>query len=65
MLGDYFNDEIFREAFQNWLNALWEQKDACIREMLSSPEQHTAAQPLPIPPFRIPVSDGSCRAESL
>ncbi|MEZ4525430.1 MAG: acyltransferase [Desulfobacterales bacterium] len=57
MLGDYFHDEIFREAFQNWVNALWEQKDACISKMLASPEPHIAAEPLHLPPFRIPFPE--------
>ena len=26
--GDYENDPVFRAAFQDWLNALWREKDA-------------------------------------
>jgi len=35
MLGDYFNDDSFRDLFQTWVNTLWEQKDRCIEELLS------------------------------
>ncbi|MBP7737761.1 MAG: acyltransferase [Spirochaetes bacterium] len=37
--GDYFNDEGFREKFQEWLNTLWSRKDEKIAAMLkeSSP----------------------------
>lgn len=37
MLGDYFNNEQFREAFQYWLNELWEQKSQCIKELIAAP----------------------------
>lgn len=51
MLGDYFNDEPFREAFQNWVNALWEQKDRCVEELLAlHPEPGTEDTPLRVPP---------------
>lgn len=33
--GDYFNDEPFRERFQEWLNALWSRKDETIDAMLN------------------------------
>ncbi len=33
ILGDYFNDSEFREYFQNWLNALWLEKDRCIETL--------------------------------
>jgi hypothetical protein len=50
MLGDYFNDDAFRDAFQNWVNALWEQKDRCVEELLSGapgPGTETACPGLP------------------
>jgi 1-acyl-sn-glycerol-3-phosphate acyltransferase len=31
--GDYENDEAFRARFQEWINGLWAEKDACIAEM--------------------------------
>ncbi|MEE4357016.1 MAG: acyltransferase [Desulfococcaceae bacterium] len=54
MLGDYFNDSDFRLAFQNWVNALWQQKDACIQEMISAPEPLIPVSVPSFPPFRIP-----------
>ena len=33
IMGDYFNDEAFRTAFQNWLNQLWADKDLTIAQM--------------------------------
>lgn len=51
MLGDYFNDETFRQAFQNWVNALWEQKDLCIEELISVPLPQIHSNPIPIPNF--------------
>jgi len=51
MLGDYFNDDAFRNAFQNWVNALWKQKDRCIEELLSlQPHPETEDTPLHVPP---------------
>ncbi|HOW81867.1 MAG TPA: acyltransferase [Spirochaetota bacterium] len=35
LLGDYFNDDAFRNGFQEWLNALWSRKDARISAMLA------------------------------
>jgi 1-acyl-sn-glycerol-3-phosphate acyltransferase len=36
LLGDYFNDDDFRERFQEWLNTLWEEKDRQIEDLLHS-----------------------------
>ncbi len=36
LLGDYLNDGLFREKLQLWLNNLWNEKDRCIEEMLTS-----------------------------
>ncbi|PLX50612.1 MAG: acyltransferase [Desulfobacteraceae bacterium] len=36
LLGDYLNDGLFRENLQLWLNNLWNEKDRCIEEMLTS-----------------------------
>lgn len=33
--GDYFNDEAFRARFQEWLNAIWSQKDRKIASIPS------------------------------
>jgi 1-acyl-sn-glycerol-3-phosphate acyltransferase len=34
MRGDYENDAVYRERFQNWVNQLWAEKDARIAAML-------------------------------
>ena len=36
LIGDYSNDEHFRKGLQRWLNNLWEDKDRCIEELMSS-----------------------------
>jgi 1-acyl-sn-glycerol-3-phosphate acyltransferase len=36
LLGDYTNDEHFRKGLQRWLNNLWEEKDRCIEELMTS-----------------------------
>lgn len=36
LLGDYFNDQEYRERFQIWLNALWEEKDRQIERLIHS-----------------------------
>jgi 1-acyl-sn-glycerol-3-phosphate acyltransferase len=36
LIGDYTNDENFRKGLQRWLNNLWEEKDRCIEELMSS-----------------------------
>ena len=33
LAGDYAGDPTFRARMQDWINALWEQKDALIREL--------------------------------
>ena len=35
MRGDYENDAVYRERFQNWVNQLWAEKDARITAMLA------------------------------
>lgn len=55
MLGDYFHDEAFRDAFQNWLNALWEQKDRCIQGMLDAPLPSDTPESIQIPRFLEPI----------
>jgi len=35
LIGDYANDHLFREKLQQWLNALWLEKDQRITEMLA------------------------------
>lgn len=47
MLGDYFNDEIFRHSFQEWINALWQQKDISIEKLISLPHPPIDTAPLP------------------
>lgn len=34
MHGDYENDAVYRERFQNWINTLWTEKDARLERML-------------------------------
>jgi hypothetical protein len=51
MLGDYFNDERFRSAFQAWVNTLWEQKDRCMDALLALPPQHGAPSAAAGPPL--------------
>ncbi len=34
IIGDYFNDPMFREGFQAWVNNLWEEKDRLIEEKI-------------------------------
>ena len=36
VLGDYFNDSKFKSWSQNWLNGLWEKKDACLTDLAQS-----------------------------
>jgi 1-acyl-sn-glycerol-3-phosphate acyltransferase len=51
MLGDYFGDPQFREAFQAWVNLLWEQKDRCVEELRTrSPQAETDGRPHPAAP---------------
>jgi len=36
LLGDYFNDQQYRERIQAWLNARWEEKDGQLERLLSA-----------------------------
>jgi len=36
LIGDYANDQRFRDKLQQWLNTLWLEKDQCIAELLAS-----------------------------
>lgn len=36
IIGDYFEDESFRERFQNWVNNLWIDKDKKLADMLGN-----------------------------
>jgi hypothetical protein len=36
IIGDYFNDDVFRLKFQQWLNARWVQKDQQIAAYLGA-----------------------------
>ncbi len=33
LVGDYYNDRLFRKRFQAWLNELWQQKDALLERL--------------------------------
>ncbi|MEW6077278.1 MAG: acyltransferase [Thermodesulfobacteriota bacterium] len=33
LIGDYFEDEAFRDRFQEWVNVLWEDKDRRVAEL--------------------------------
>ena len=35
--GDYQGDRAFRARFQQWMNGLWQQKDADIAGLLADP----------------------------
>ncbi|GAB6095957.1 acyltransferase [Desulfatiferula olefinivorans] len=35
IIGDYFEDERFRDGFQNWVNTLWRDKDRTLGRMLT------------------------------
>lgn len=39
LLGDYSNDPVFRDYFQDWLNKIWAEKDACIENLLNGKSQ--------------------------
>ncbi len=43
LIGDYFNDDAFRQNFQNWLNRLWTEKDMKMEAFLS----HTKSDNFP------------------
>ena len=47
VIGDYFNDEQFRERFQLWLNQRWQHKDQLI-------QQYHQAQVLATTPDQLP-----------
>ena len=34
LLGDYFNDPMYRDSFQKWVNDFWKQKDHAMGKML-------------------------------
>ena len=34
LTGDYFEDDLFRDNFQNWVNELWKDKDEQLARML-------------------------------
>ncbi len=34
LMGDFFNDQLFKDRFCNWLNTLWEEKDRKIESLL-------------------------------
>ncbi len=36
IIGDYYEDETFRERFQNWVNELWVNKDRKLASMLTN-----------------------------
>jgi hypothetical protein len=33
IMGDYFNDEKFKQDFQDWLNSVWQNKDKLITHL--------------------------------
>ena len=33
IIGDYFNDEKFKQGFQSWLNTVWQNKDKLITHL--------------------------------
>ena len=47
VIGDYFNDEQFRQRFQLWLNQRWQQKDQQIAQYYESTSATNQAEQLP------------------
>ncbi len=47
VIGDYFNDEQFRERFQLWLNQRWQHKEQLIEQFYQSETLRTSAEQLP------------------
>ena len=39
LVGDYFNDPEFQQAFQQWLNGIWHEKDQTLSQLLSDKAQ--------------------------
>jgi len=39
MSGDYFNDKVFKQSFQQWLNKLWLEKDEQLKLMAEQAKQ--------------------------
>lgn len=39
IIGDYFNDPMFKQDFQTWLNQLWFEKDQHISQLESTPRE--------------------------
>ena len=46
MVGDFFNDALFRERFCQWLNGLWQQKDDTIHRLLGHAHEQKVSQEL-------------------
>ncbi len=44
MVGDFFNDALFRDRFCQWLNALWQQKDDTIHCLLGHAHEQKVSQ---------------------
>ena len=44
MTGDYASDKVYRERFQEWLNVLWQRKDARLEQLINRRPQ-AAARP--------------------
>ena len=54
ILGDYVNDVAFRKYFQNWVNALWDEKDKYIESLVHPPRSVPQQSPdLAEAPFRV------------
>lgn len=47
VIGDYFNDEAFRERFQLWLNQRWQHKDLLIQQYHQAHDSVSASEQLP------------------
>ncbi|MCC5450574.1 acyltransferase [Rheinheimera sp. UJ51] len=46
VMGDYFNDAVFRENFQQWLNQRWQLKDQYISAYYQQQQSDTFKQPI-------------------
>ena len=47
VIGDYFNDEQFRERFQLWLNQRWQHKEQLIEQFYQTETVRASAEQLP------------------
>ncbi len=60
MLGNYFENDEFRNTFQEWVNNLWTEKDKCIEQLLAAPVPDPSTITATVPGFpKISVADSA------